>query len=103
MNNLTEEQQDYVEQFFKNYPDEEIYDDLEKCNLAVNAMASAVREIRKEAIAKRSIALLEKARTLDGELTQVFMLLQQRHQMKALQSGIQLASPNDLNGQRWRK
>ncbi len=103
MSNLTEQQQDYVEQFFKNYPDEEIYDDVEKVNLAVNAMASAVREIRKEAIAKRSVALLEKARTLDGELTQVFMLLQQRHAQRAMQSGIQLASAVDLNGQRWRK
>lgn len=99
--NETTEQQKYIDEFFENYPDETIYDDLDKVNLAVNAMASAVRELRKEAIAKRSLALLEKARTLDGELTQVFMLLQQRHTARAMQSGIQL--PNNLNGQQWRK
>lgn len=100
--NETKEQLECIEEFFKNYPDETIFDDVEACNECVNAMAGAVREIRKEAIAKRSISLLEKARVLDGELTQVFMLLQQRHAARAAASGIQLPTPK-LNGQHWRK
>lgn len=91
--------QSLIDQFFDNYPDETLFDNVDEVNRRIQIMVQAVQRMREAAIEQRSIELLEKARTLDAEAGQLFLMLQQRHAQRAMKSGIQL--PTDLKN--WRK